>query len=218
MNSDASNTEALDRLIERWAARIGQSSGRTVEGILLQAENVLSALRELRPYGPQARHMLQTRSRLSQPTLSKLEAIGRHAELMRLRASKLPPSVSSLYALTLKPWNQFLKAIEVDLRGMSRSEIQRLFAHAPPPNRMCKLMTISIAPHVGEATRLQLIADIRGALALIAKDRRIELKGIQVKRGAQAMAGCEPQKQSPVLRRGFATDGHGDGSLMSEGE
>lgn len=176
MNSGLDDSGALECLVEQWAARIGHSSGRTVEGILLQAENVMKALRDLRPYGPKARIMLQARARLSQPALSRLEAIGRHAELMRLRASKLPPSVSSLYALTRMPWNRFLKAIEIDLRGLSRAGIQQLFAHAPPSRKMCRLLTIRIAPEVNETTRAQLIADIGAAVARIAENRKIDLK------------------------------------------
>lgn len=142
MSDNASESEAIRDLVEQWASRIRRTSGATVEAILMQAENVLEALRELRPHGPKARQLLQARARLSQPVLSKLEAIGRHAPLMRLKAAKLPPSVSSLYTLTQKPWSQFLKAIEIDLRGLSGTEIHHLFEPSPQPSTMSRLMTL----------------------------------------------------------------------------
>jgi hypothetical protein len=176
MSGDAGTIEAIDRLIEQWAARIRRSSGTTVEAILMQAENVLGAISALRPHGPKARRLLQMRARLSQPMLSKLEAIGRHSGLMRLKVERLPPSVSSLYLLTREPWRQYLKAIEIDLRDMTRSEISRLRAHAPQPMAMRKLMTIKVPLDIGEAERLQLIKAIRSAVTQIAEDRGIELR------------------------------------------
>jgi hypothetical protein len=185
MNDTGNDAEALDGLIERWAAKIKRSSSTTVEGILMQAENVLEALRELRPHGPKARQLLQARARLSQPMISKLEAVGRHAALMRLRASRLPPSISSLYVLTRKPWRQFLKAIEIDLRGMSRVELQQLFVPPAQPRRMSRLMAISIPHDLSGTARQELIIDIRAALGQISEARGIDL-GLSLSRERRA--------------------------------
>jgi hypothetical protein len=187
MKDNGDDAEALDCLIEQWAARIKRSSSTTVEGILMQAENVLEALRELRPHGPRARQLLQARARLSQPMVSKLEAIGRHAALMRLRASRLPPSISSLYVLTQKPWRQFLKAIEIDLRGMSRVELQQLFALPAQPRRMSRLMTISIPHDLSAAARQEVIIDIQAALGQISEDHGVDL-GLSLSRERRASA------------------------------
>jgi hypothetical protein len=176
MNDPASQIAMRDQLVEQWSTRITRSSGVTVEGILMQAENVLNALRDLSPYGPQARRMLERRSRLSRPMMSKLEAVGQHAGLLRLKASRLPASMSSLYVLTRKPWRLFIKAIESDLRGMSRAEISRLFDSAPPRRAMSRLMTISVRHDVGDAARLALVADIRAALAQIMEEHDIDLR------------------------------------------
>jgi hypothetical protein len=78
--------------------------------------------------------------------------------------------------LTREPWRQYLKAIEIDLRDMTRSEISRLRAHAPQPMAMRKLMTIKVPLDIGEAERLQLIKAIRSAVTQIAEDRGIELR------------------------------------------
>ncbi|WP_162914298.1 hypothetical protein [Taklimakanibacter lacteus] len=177
MHDSARPTEMRDQLVEQWSARIARSSGTTVEGILMQGENVLNALRDLRPYGPQARRMLELRARLSRPTMSKLEAIGRHAGLLRLRANRLPASMSSLYVLTQRPWRHFLKAIETDLRGMSRAEISCLFTAGPPKAAMCPLMTIVIPRTAGKAARPALIADINAALMQIGERHAIDLQG-----------------------------------------
>lgn len=60
--------------------------------------------------------------------------------VLRLSAANLPPYVSSLYALTQKPFAQFKQAIATDLRGLSRIEIARLFgkkqASAAAPRKL----------------------------------------------------------------------------------
>jgi hypothetical protein len=124
------DSEALDLLVEQWVAKIAITSGTTVEAIVTLAENVRAALQELEPYGQKARQLLAARSALSRPMISKLETIGRHAQLLRRRASFLPPSVSSLYALARKPLPALERALMMDLRGKSRAEIKALFA--PP--------------------------------------------------------------------------------------
>lgn len=136
MSSTPCDSEALDRLVAPWAERIAKSSGTTVEAIVTNTENVRAALQELKPYGQKARQLLALRSGLSRSMLSKLETIGRHAELLRRRARFLPPSVSSLYALARKPSPELERALMMDLRGKSRAEITALFAppSSPKPN------------------------------------------------------------------------------------
>jgi len=124
MSDSVSGIDPLDRRINKWAAMISDCSGSTLAGILLSAENVFHAVRDLSSYGPEVRRTLQARARLSQPMMSKLEAIGRHAALFRLQADNLPPSVSSLYALAQRPGHEMIRAIATDLRDKTRAEIK----------------------------------------------------------------------------------------------
>jgi len=175
MSDSVSGIEPLDRRINRWAAMISDCSGSTLAGILLNAENVFHAVRDLGSYGPGARRMLQTKARLSQPMMSKLEAIGRHAALFRLQADNLPPSVSSLYALAQRPGHEMIRAIAMNLRDKTRAEIKGLFAPARPARTTQPLMTIVVPAGVQNATKLQLIADIEAALDRIGEERKIGL-------------------------------------------
>ena len=59
MNSRISRIETLDHPIERWAAMIAAT---TLAGILLSAQNVFHAVRDLVGYGPQARLRLQLKA------------------------------------------------------------------------------------------------------------------------------------------------------------
>jgi hypothetical protein len=170
--SDASDA-ALHAAVQRWAREIRYKSGWTVETILATGEKLLAARRDLEPYGPKARAMLAAEARLSRPMMSRLEAIGRHAGMFRLRAANLPPYVSSLYALTQKPFADFKKAIETDLRGMSRAEIARLFAPLPRQDARRKLMTIAIPAGVADERRRAVTADIRAALERIGEEHGI---------------------------------------------
>jgi hypothetical protein len=167
--------EALDRQIELWGAKIARSSGTTVEAIVTHAENVCDALRELRPLGRKARQLLAEHSGLSRPMISKLEAIGAHAGLLRRMAHTLPPSLSSLYALVRKPLPEFEQAVMMDLRGKTRTEIRALFAPPPPRQRTRRLLTVLVPPDLGEAGRCVLVADISAALIRIIDRRRVDL-------------------------------------------
>lgn len=166
--------EPLHQAVERWARQIRATSGRTVETILATAEYLLAALKELAPHGTKARQMLARETRLSVPMMAKLEAIGQHAPMLRLKVANLPPYVSSLYALTQKPFADFMKAIDTDLRGMNRSEIARLFtAPARKPRR--KLMTIAVPADMPKEARRELITEIRTAIERIGDAHRIDL-------------------------------------------
>src|SRR5437773_611979 len=140
MSDSVSGIDPLDRRINRWAAMISDCSGSTLAGILLSAENVFHAVRDLGSYGPEARRMLQARARLSQPKMAKLEAIGRRAALFRLQADNLPLSVSSLYDLARRPDHEMIRAIATDLREKTRAEIKGLFASACPARTTQPLM------------------------------------------------------------------------------
>ena len=175
MSDSVSGIDPLDRRINKWAAMISDCSGSTLAGILLSAENVFHAVRDLSSYGPEVRRTLQARARLSQPMMSKLEAIGRHAALFRLQADNLPPSVSSLYALAQRPGHEMIRAIATDSREKTRAEIKGLFASACPARTTQPLMTIAVPAGVGNATKLQLIADIKSALDRIGEERKIGL-------------------------------------------
>jgi hypothetical protein len=118
--------------------------------------------------------VLALEARLSLPMMAKLEAIGRHAPVLRLKVANLPPYVSSLYALTQKPFADFMKAIDTDLRGMSSSEIARLFA-APSRKPCRKLMTIAIPSDMPREARHELMTDIRAAIERIGDAHRIDL-------------------------------------------
>jgi hypothetical protein len=168
-------TEPLDQTVQRWARKLRASSGWTVETILATAENLLAALQELEPHGPKARDMLAAEARLSRPTMSRLETIGRHAGMLRLRAANLPPYVSSLYVLTRKPFAQFKKAIETDLRGLSRSEIAALFSPAQVSAPRRRLITIAAPADIADETRRAVMADIHAALARIGEAHGIGL-------------------------------------------
>lgn len=76
MRSTPCESEALDRLIARWAARIARSFGTIVEAIVTIAENVRDALHELKAYGRKARQLLAQHSGLWRPMMPKLESIG----------------------------------------------------------------------------------------------------------------------------------------------
>ena len=121
------------RRVETWAMVIGRCLDKFVDVILILAESVLAALRELRPHYPRARYLLQARTRLSQPMVSKLEAIGRHAALMRPKAMRSLPSRSSFYILSQKPARQYLRTVEIDLRWMSYAKIRQLCADDEQP-------------------------------------------------------------------------------------
>ncbi|MGE3871470.1 MAG: hypothetical protein AB7F74_00800 [Parvibaculaceae bacterium] len=175
MSSTPGESEALDRLVASWAAKIAGSSGTTVEAIVTLAENVRDALQELDPHGRAARRLLAQHAGLSRPMLSKLETIGRRAEPLRRRAAALPPSLSSLYALARKPEAEFAQALAMDLRGKSRAEIAALFAPPSPPRPRRQLMTILVPPGLNEVARRLLTADIAAALARIMETRRVDL-------------------------------------------
>jgi hypothetical protein len=96
MRNNPDRAEALYRLVETWAILIGRSLDKFVDSVLILAASVLAALRELRPHGPSARRLPQTRAHLSQPMVSKLESIGRHT-------AQLLPSSSFLYIPSQKP-------------------------------------------------------------------------------------------------------------------
>jgi len=98
-----------------------------------------------------------------------------HAGLLRRKAHNLPPSVSSLYALARKPQHELAGAIEMDLRGKTRSQIMALFAAPRLAQPAQRLMTISVPPGVANATKLLLIADIKTALGRISQERKIAL-------------------------------------------
>jgi len=165
---------ALYDAVQRWARQIRATSGWTVETILATGEKLLAARQDLEPHGPKARAMLAAETRLSRPAMSRLEAIGRHAEMLRRRTASLPPHVSSLYALTRLPFAQFKQAIEMDLRGMSRSGIARLFAASPPPSRR-KLLTIAMPADIADEARLKVMADLRAAVVLVGEQHGIGL-------------------------------------------
>jgi len=77
-------------------------------------------------YGPQVWRRLQFKVRLSQPMMSKLEAIGRDSQLFRRKAHNLPASVGSPYGLAQKPPHETAGAIETDLRSKTRSQIMAI--------------------------------------------------------------------------------------------
>jgi hypothetical protein len=174
MSQIMGEAEPLHQAVQRWARQIRASSGRTVETILATAENLLGALKELEPHGTKARQMLALEARLTLPLMAKLEAIGRHAPMLRLKVANLPPYVSSLYALTQKPFADFMKAIDTDLRGLSSSEIARLFASTSPVSRR-RLMTIAIPSGLPKEARRELMTDIRAAIERIGDAHRIDL-------------------------------------------
>jgi hypothetical protein len=167
--------DALNTAVQRWAQEIRYKSRWTVETILGTAEKLLAACEELEPYGPKARAMLAAEARLSRPMMSRLEAIGRHAAMLRRKISNLPPHVSSLYALTRLPFAQFRKAIETDLRGMSCAAIMRHFAPRPPEASHRRLMTIALPAGIVKETRHPVMMDIRAAVARIAQVHGLEI-------------------------------------------
>ena len=166
---------ALYDAVQRWARQIRATSGWTVETILATGEKLLAARQDLEPHGPKARAMLAAETRLSRPAMSRLEAIGRHAAMLRRRTATLPPHVSSLYALTRLPFDQFEKAIETDLRGISRSAIARLFGASPRPGSRRNFVTIAMPAGIAEETRLKVMAALGAAVALVGERHRIGL-------------------------------------------
>jgi hypothetical protein len=210
MNNPVSRIETLDHRIERWAVMISDCSATTVAGILLIAENVFHAVRDLGRYGPQARLRLQLKARLSQPMMAKLEAIGRHAEVFRRKAHNLPPSVSSLYALARKSPHKMASAIEMDLRGKTRSEIMELFAAPRAAKPAQRLMTISAPPGVADATKLQLIADIKAAIGRIGGERKIVLS-IKARSVAKQKIARPVETRMPAIKMVAAQGGGSPG-------
>ena len=88
MNSPVTRIEMLGHCMERWAAMISVCLATTLAGILLSAQNVFHAVRDLWRYGPQAQLRLQLKAPLSQPMMVKLEAIGRYCQLLRQNAHR----------------------------------------------------------------------------------------------------------------------------------
>jgi hypothetical protein len=66
-------------------------------------------------------------------------------------------------------------AIEMDLRGKTRSEITGLFAEPRPARPAQRLMIILVPAGVADATKCQLIADIKAAIGRIGQERKIAL-------------------------------------------
>ena len=151
MNSPVSRIEMLGHCMERWAATISDCLAITLAGLLLSAQNVFHAVLDL---VQRARRRLQLKARLSRP-MAKLEAIGRHCELFR---HNLPASVGSVYALAQKPPH------EMDLRGNTRSQILVLLAAPRTAKSVQRLMAISVSPGVVDATKIELIAEIKAAI------------------------------------------------------
>lgn len=175
MSDLSRETEPLEQMVARWARKLRASSGWTVETVLATAESLLIALEELSPHGAEARLLLAREARLSRAMMSRLEAIGRHAGLLRPCSANLPPYVSSLYALTRLPFAEFKKAIATDLRGMSRAEIARLFRKAQAKARQLRLITIRAPSGLADDTRQAVLADLRSALAQIGEAHGVGL-------------------------------------------
>jgi hypothetical protein len=63
----------------------------------------------------------------------------------------------------------------MDLRGMSRSGIARLFASQPLPGSRRKLLTIEMPAGIADEARLKVMADLRAAVALVGERNGIGL-------------------------------------------
>jgi len=101
-------------------------------------------------------------------THRKLETIGRHAGLIPQRARTLPPSVSALYVVRGASLRlEFERAVMMDLRSKSCTEIKALFTPLSPPKRTRKLMIILVLLDLNERARYILMADIDAAVARI---------------------------------------------------
>jgi hypothetical protein len=113
MTSTPYDSEALDRLVAPWAAKIAKSSGTTVEAIVANAENVRAAVQELEPHGRKARQLLAARAGLSRPMMSKLETIGHRAQLLRGGMSETARSLQEFsYAIALGDAGEKLMDLE----------------------------------------------------------------------------------------------------------
>jgi hypothetical protein len=199
--------ETLEETVERWARRLRATSGRTVESILATSEILIEALEALKVHGFKARTMLAAQARLSRPMMSRLEAIGRHAPMLRLRASTLPPYVTSLYALTQMPFGPFKKAIAADLRGLSRADIARVSGMASSPTQRRKLMIIKVSGDLADETRRAILEDIHSAVTRIGEAHGIGL-AVSPRPRRRRRKGPSPQARVPgaslvqsVLRR-----------------
>jgi hypothetical protein len=209
MTSTPCQSEALDRLVAPWAAKIAKSCGTTVEAIVANAENVRAALQELKPHGRKARQLLAARSGLSRPMMSKLETIGRHATLPRRKADFLPPSVGALYVLARKSWPEFKRAVMMDLRGKSRAGIKALFAEPPAPKPSHRLMTILVPPELDDAVRCVLIADIEATLARITDNHKVDLDvclSAPMRKASQALSPQSDEEPAEIIEEPEAHD------------
>lgn len=165
MVTESFESRSVSRLVEEWAEKISKSLANTVEAMLLNAENVVSAIRDIDPLGNGARQELLAKARISQSQLSKLEAVGNNATLFRSKKENLPVSFSTLYYLTTLPSEVMLKAIATDLRSKSRLEIEHEF-EAPVLNED---QPSEDGPQSCQAPDIEIGKLVRGTIAATSK-------------------------------------------------
>src|SRR5437868_3353951 len=86
-----------------------------------------------------------------------------------------PPALCQLALCPDPIAPQFEKAIEMDLRGMSRSGIAQLFASQPLSGSRRKLMTIAMPAGIADEARLKVMADLSAAVVLVGERHGIGL-------------------------------------------
>lgn len=175
MSDDTFDLEPLDHIIDRLAAKISGSCTNSLDAILTNAENVSEALKELEPHGKRARRQLRKRANLSQPMMAKLEAIGRHSQLFRSKAYNLPPSMSTLYALTCLPEEEMRNKIEMDLRAVSRSKLVNFASHSPPSPSTVWLLSVFTQTDLDDEKKLELIQEISANVMNVAERHAVKI-------------------------------------------
>ena len=136
----------------------------------------MTPLSELAPHGRRTRQMLALRSGLSRPMMSKLETIGRRAELMR----RVAGSPSAFGGFTLHPGAQALVRIQPGPDdGSAQQELRRdqgalRFALARQAEAQAHDYPGPLRAH--PLARRLLIADITSALDRIIETRKIDLE------------------------------------------
>lgn len=194
-NDSDVKADRLDDVVRPWAERISRASTNSLEAILTRAESVCAALNDLSKYGKKARTKLQQSAHISQSEMSKLEKIGKHAELFRSKFQNLPASMSSLYVLAGLPEQEMRSLVDKDLRMRSRSKLLGRSSGIPALPRSGRLFTISFSgDHLDAEQRRKLIEEIRAAVETI-----VERYGIRLALPATNGDEADQTPSQPVL-------------------
>ena len=164
----------LDAKISDWAKKVVKEKGDLLDVILHNAETVSSAEQNLSQYGSAAVVKFRKKTGLSQSMLVKLKQVGLRKPLFEEFKKHLPPSLSSLYALSQLPDANLRELLKNDQSGKTRVELEQLKDN-PTEDPMDALISFSVKPNTDAAILMAAVDDFKQAAIRIKASRGIEL-------------------------------------------